>query len=116
MKLLAVLSLLVAGIAAAADSAYQLDLGAVVQSGTLKVAPRVSGPAGKVLNYEMKVHREGAGKSSDSSQSGTLKLDQNGQARLASNSVNVSPGDRYEVAVRLLEAGRVVAQQSQRYP
>jgi len=102
--------------AMAAESAYQLDLGASVQGGNLKVQPNVTGPAGKELKYEMKVRREGAGKSSSSSQGGTVKLDQNGHARLASNSVNVSSGDRYDVTVRLLEGGRVVAEKTQQYP
>ena len=117
MKLPAMLLMMAAAtVAVAADSAYKLDLGASVQGSTLKVEPNVSGPAGKELNYEMKVRREGQGKSSDSSQGGTVKLDQNGHARLASNSVNVSPSDRYEVTVRLLEGARVVAEKSEQYP
>ena len=117
MKLLAVLfSIAAATSAVAADSAYKLDLGASVHGGNLKVAPQVSGPAGKELQYEMKVRREGEGKSSSSSQGGKVKLDQDGRAQLASNSVNVSPNDRYEITVRLLDGGRVVAQKSEQYP
>ena len=117
MKLPTVLfAISVATTAIAADSAYKLDLGASMHGGSLKVEPQVTGPAGKELNYEMKVRREGQGKSSNSSQGGTVKLDENGEARLASNSVNVSPNDRYEVTVRLLEGGRVVAEKSQQYP
>lgn len=114
MKLFALLFL--AGTALAADPSYKLDLGASLHAGNLKVEPNVSGPAGKVLNYEMQVKREGQGKSSSSSQGGTVKLDESGHGRLASNSVNVSPNDRYRVTVRLLEDGRVVAEQSQQYP
>lgn len=117
MKLPAVcFAVAVATAAVAADSPYKVDLGASVQGTTLKVEPNVSGPAGKELNYEMKVRREGQGKSSNSSQGGTVKLDESGHARLASNSVNVSPSDRYEVTVRILEGGRVVAEKSQQYP
>jgi hypothetical protein len=102
--------------AVAADSPYKLDLGASLHGGSLKVEPQVSGPAGKQLQYKMEVRREGQGKSSNSSQGGTVKLDESGHARLASNSVSVSPNDRYEVTVRLLDAGRVVAEKSQQYP
>jgi len=106
----------VATAAVAADSAYKVDLGASVQGSTLKVEPNVTGPAGKELSYEMKVRREGQGKSSNSTQGGTVRLDQAGHARLASSSVNVSTDDRYEVTVRLLDGGRVVAEKSHQYP
>ena len=113
---LAALAVALACGAFAADSPYKLDLGASVQGSSLKVQPQVSGPAGKQLQYKMDVRREGKGKSSNSSQSGTVKLDENGHGRLASNSVNVSSNDRYEVTVRLLDGGRVVAEKSQQYP
>src|SRR5215213_8079959 len=117
MKLSVLLfSIALAASASASDSPYQLDLGASVHGGNLKVEPQVSGPAGKELQYEMKVRREGQGKSSNSSQGGTVKLDEKGHARLASNSVNVSSNDRYEVSVRLLDGGRVVAEKSREYP
>lgn len=117
MKLYAVLfSFALAANAVAADSPYKLDLGASLHGGNLRVEPQVSGPAGKELEYKMEVRREGKGKSSDSSQGGTVKLDENGHARLASNSVNVSSNDRYEVRVRLLDGGHVVAEKSQQYP
>ena len=116
MKFLALLFLSLVGSAIAADSPYKLDLGASVHGGNLKVEPQVSGPAGKQLEYKMEVRREGQGKSSSSSQGGSVKLDESGHGRLASNSVNVSPNDRYRVTVRLLEDGRVVAEQSHQYP
>ena len=99
-----------------ADKAYRLDLGAEVHGNNLKVEPTVVGPADKSLRYEMKVRREGQGKSSNSSQSGTVRLDAQGHGQLASNSVNVSPSDRYEITVRLFEGNQVVAEQSARYP
>jgi hypothetical protein len=117
MKLSVMLfSFTLAATASAADSPYKLDLGASVRDGSLKVEPQVSGPAGKELQYKMEVRREGQGKSSNSSQGGTVKLDEKGHARLASNSVNVSSNDRYEVSVRLLDGSRVVAEKSQKYP
>lgn len=108
------LSLLVAATALAADSNYGLDIGASVREGMLRVEPRVSGPAGKMLRYKVEVLREGEGRSSNSSQAGTVRLDDYGNARLATNSVSVTPSDRYEVTVRLFDADRLVAEQSVR--
>jgi len=116
MKKLATALFFVPMTALAADSAYQLDLGASRQGDSLKVEPRVSGPAGKELEYKMDVRREGQGKSSNSSQRGTVKLDESGHGRLSSSSVNVSSNDRYEVTVRLMDNGRVVAEKSQQHP
>lgn len=103
-------------LAAYADNRYQLDIGAEVHGNNLTVEPTVVGPADKSLRYEMKVRREGQGRSSNSSQSGTVKLDADGRGQLASNSVNVSPSDHYQITVRLFDADRLVAEQSARYP
>ena len=102
--------------ALAAASDYRLDIGTSMRGGTLRVEPQVSGPAGSELRYELEVRREGPGKSSDSSQAGTLRLDDQGKAQLATNAVNVAPGDSYEVEVRLFEKGRLVARESARHP
>jgi Thin aggregative fimbriae synthesis protein len=99
-----------------ADSAYKLDLGASVEQGSLKVEPTIIGPAGKAVRYEMDVKREGRGGTSNSSQSGTVQLGSDGRAQLASNSVSVTPADTYRVTVRVFDGGRVVAEQSTRYP
>ena len=99
-----------------ADSAYRVDMGAEVRGNNLSVEPTVAGPADKALQYEMKVRREGEGRSSNSNQSGTVKLDAHGHGKLASNSVNVSPSDHYEITVRLFDAGQLVAEQTRRYP
>jgi hypothetical protein len=99
-----------------ADSPYQLDIGAEVHGNNLTVEPTVLGPADKSLRYEMKVRREGSGRSSNSSQSGTVKLDPQGRGQLASTSVSVSPSDHYEVIVRLFDANQMVAEQSARVP
>jgi hypothetical protein len=103
-------------LAAMADSPYRLDIGAEVHGNNLTVEPTVVGPADKSLRYEMRVRREGEGRSSNSSQSGTVKLDAQGRGQLASTSVSVSPSDRYEVVVRLFDANQVVAEQSARVP
>jgi hypothetical protein len=118
MRLSAALGLLalVPAPVALSDSAYHLDLGARVEAGSLKVEPTVSGPPDKPLRYEMRVRREGAAGASNTSQSGTVKLDRDGHAQLASNAVSVGPNDRYVVTVRVLDSGRVVAEQSASYP
>ena len=109
-------ALLIVSAALAADNRYTLDLGASVQAGNLRVEPSITGPAGKTLEYEMRVRREGGGNSSNSSQGGTVKLDDSGRAQLASNSVSVTTSDRYVVTVRVMDEGKVVAEQSQHYP
>jgi hypothetical protein len=117
MKIPGFVSLLVvASVAFAADDRYALDLGASVQGGSLKVEPSITGPAGKTVDYEMRVRREGGGNSSNTSQGGTVRLDESGHARLASNSVSVSPRDHYVITIRVMEGGQVVAEQSREYP
>jgi len=73
-------------------------------------------PRGKALRYEMQVRREGAAGASNSSQSGSVWLDREGHGHLASSAVSAGPNDRYAVTVRLLDSGRVVAEQSASYP
>jgi Thin aggregative fimbriae synthesis protein len=102
--------------AAALAADYRIDPGASVRDGTLTVEPRVQGPAGASVRYEISTSREGRGGSSKSSQSGDAQLGSDGAARLARTSVNVSPQDRYFIQVRLLERGRVVAEETVRYP
>ena len=99
-----------------ADSTYRVDMGTEVRGNNLSVEPKVVGPAEKSLRYEMKVQREGQGRSSNSSQSGTVRLDAQGHGKLASNSVSVSPSDHYEITVRLFDGGELVAEQTGRYP
>jgi hypothetical protein len=99
-----------------ADAAYRLDLGTSLREGNLHVAPRVTGPAGKALRYEMQVTREGGAGRSNSRQAGSIRLDESGRARLASNSMSVGPHDEYRVDVKLYEGGRLVAEESVRHP
>jgi hypothetical protein len=99
---------------------YDVDLGTSLQSGKLRVEPSISGPAGKVVSYEMKVQREGRSesraKSGGTSVSGRAKLGEDGRARLATSVVNVGPGDRFTVTVRVREGSEVVAEKSRQYP
>ena len=108
--------LIVSCAAFGAEAASQLDMGTTVRDGSLNVAPRVTDPAGHTLRYEMVVTRQSRSGSSNSSQAGSVRVDPGGSARLASNSVSVSPGDKYRVTVRLYEQGRLVAEQSVRHP
>ena len=115
-KLLVVPVVLLLGGGAALAADYRVDPGARVEGGTLKVAPRVEGPAGAALRYEIRTTREGAAGRSNSSQSGNVTLGSDGAAELATTNVSVSPQDRYQISIRLLDDGRVVAEESVRYP
>ena len=114
MRPLFLAALLVSYTALAAD--YRLDPGATVRDGTLQVSPTVQGPAGAALRYEVKTVREGAAGRSNSSQSGNVRLGQDGSAKLATTSVSVTPRDRYRISVRVLERDKVVAEEEVRYP
>jgi hypothetical protein len=114
MRYLFACLLLFSGALFAAD--YRLDPGASVHDGTLKVEPQVEGPAGAALRYEIRTTRDGANGKSTSSQSGSVRLPQSGVAKLASTSMSVTPQDRYEISVKLLEGARVVAEKAVRYP
>jgi len=100
--------------APAAD--LRLDPGASVRDGTLHVAPTVRGPAGAALRYEIRTTRQGASGSSSSSQSGSVRLGPDGVGKLATTNVSVTPQDRYRIQVKLLDRGRVVAEEEVRYP
>jgi hypothetical protein len=102
------------GALAAAD--MTLDPGASVRDGTLNVSPTVQGPAGASLRYEIKTTRQGVSGSSSSSQSGNVRLGEDGRGKLATTNISVGPQDRYRVEVRLLQGGRVVAEKEVRYP
>lgn len=108
--------LVVSSAAFGAQAAYQLDMGTTVREGNLHVAPRVTGPAGKTLRYQMVVTRHSRSGSSNSSQAGSVRLDESGAAQLASNSMSISPQDDYRIDVKLYEGGRLVAEQSVRHP
>ena len=115
-NLIALASFVICATAFALDSNYHLDIGTSVRDGSLKVEPRISGPAGKVVRYEMDVRRQTQGGSSNSSQAGTVRLNDEGKARLAMSSVSVSSRDRYEVTVRIFDADKLVAEESVREP
>jgi hypothetical protein len=114
MRALFFTALLVSHGALCAD--YRVDPGASVRNGTLSVEPTVQGPPGAALRYEIRTTREGQSGRSNSSQSGNVRLGDNGSAKLATTSISVTPADRYRIHVKLLEGGRVVAEEEIRYP
>jgi hypothetical protein len=76
----------------------------------------VYGPAGKELRYEVDVRRAaGAGKA-NISQSGTVRLDNDGRGALSSNAVTLGPGERYDMTVRVFDGSRLVAEQTASRP
>jgi hypothetical protein len=107
--------LAVAAPLALADASWRLDPGAELRDGNLRVEPKVQGRPGASVRYEIEVRRSGSG-SSNSSQSGRARLGEDGEATLASTSVSVQPGDRYDVEVRVYDGDRLVAQQTVRQP
>lgn len=114
MRTLFFAALLASYSALAAD--YRVDPGASVRDGTLRVEPTVEGPAGAALRYEIRTTKQGAAGRSSSSQSGSVRLGGDGTAKLATTSVSVTSQDRYRIRVKLLEHGRVVAEEEVGYP
>ena len=106
----AALALAVLAFAAQAGAGYSVDPGASLEGRTLRVAPRVSGPPGERVRYEIAVRREGAGSASDNQQAGTLTLDADGRGQLAYTTVSVQPGQSFSVKVKLFEGDRLVAE------
>jgi len=113
------LSLLICSAVALADPAYQLDLGATSQAGRLKVEPTVTGPANKSLRYKMEIRNQGGGnarsRTGDVRLGGSVHLDADGHARIASSSVSLSSGVRYRVTVQVFDGKALVAEQSADY-
>jgi hypothetical protein len=100
-----------------ADSPYRVDIGTSRDhDGSVKVEPRITGPAGKTVRYEVAVRSESRGASANSSQSGSVRLDDSGNAHLSSNAVTLSPREKYEMTVRLFDGNRLLAEQSARVP
>ena len=97
-----------------ADAPYRVDIATSEgRDGSLRIEPRVSGPAGKTVRYEVEIDRGSRGAKANSSQSGSVRLDDAGMAQISSNAVKLNPGERYEMKVRLFEGDRLVAEQLQ---
>jgi hypothetical protein len=116
MRILVALLLLIFSTAAAADSAYRVDIGTSKRDDGLRIEPRVTGPAGKTVRYEVDVRRGSEAASSNSSQSGSVRLDDAGRAQISSNTIRLNPREEYDMTVRLFDGNRLVAEQSARHP
>lgn len=102
-----------------ADSPYLVDIGTSRDhDGSVKVKPRITSPAGKTVHYEVDVHSESRGASANSSShSGSVRLDDSGNAQLSSNAITLSSREQYAMTVRLFDGNnRLVAEQSARVP
>jgi hypothetical protein len=112
-----ILSVMLAAAAplALSDASWRLNPGAELRNGNLRVEPKVSGRPGASVRYEIEVRKSGSG-SSNSTQSGRARLGENGEATLASTSVSVQPGDRYDVEVRVYDGDRLVARRTVEQP
>jgi hypothetical protein len=109
--------LLVGATAVHAEAPYRIDIGiSEERDGRLKIEPRLSGPAGNTVRYDVDVQRSGGRSKANSGQSGSVRLDDAGKAQLSSNAVKLAPGEQYEMKVRIFEDGRLVAEQSARRP
>jgi hypothetical protein len=111
------LSLLAAAPLAAQDGAYRIDIGASEQhGGSLRFEPRVAGPPGKLVRYEMNARSHSPGAGANSSRSGSVRLDDSGKAQLPANAVKLAPAEQYEMSVKLFEGNRLVAEESTQRP
>ena len=99
-----------------ADPAYVLRLEAVEAAGRLTVSPRLQGPPGAALRYEMSSSKSGAAGRSTTSQGGRVSLDAGGSGALSSLSLGVQPGDRYVVTVKVFDGARLVAEDALQVP
>lgn len=100
-----------------ADSPYRVDIGTSRDhDGSVKVEPSITGPAGKTVRYEVDVHSESRGASANSSHSGSVRLDDSGNAQLSSNAVTLNSREQYAMTVKLFDGNRLVAEQSARVP
>ena len=100
----------------AGDSAYRLSIDSELREHRLTVAPRLTGPAGRGLRYEIVSTKTGPAGRSDTTQSGHVALESDGSARLSTLTLGVGDSDRYDVAVRVFEGSRLVAEGILRYP
>lgn len=82
----------------------------------MKVAPKITAPAGKKLRYDVVTTRTGRSGNSNSRQSGKVTVGQDGTASLSQVSVSVSPQDRYEVHLEVFDGSRLVAEKTLKHP
>jgi hypothetical protein len=98
-----------------ADRGYRVDIASARESdGSVSLGPRITGPAGQVVRFEVHLRSENLGASAMVTRSGSVRLDDTGSAVLAPTSLRGTRGERYEMEVRIFEGDRVVAVQAAR--
>jgi hypothetical protein len=98
-----------------AERAYRVDIASTRESdGSVSLGPRIMGPAGQTVRYEVHLRSENLGARAAVTRSGSVRLDDTGNALLAPTSLRGTRGERYEMEVRLFEGDRVVAAQAAR--
>ena len=100
----------------ASETAYRLWIESSVDGRTLTVAPRMTGPAGARLRYQITSSKLGVSGKSSTSQSGQFLLDENGLRLLATLKLGVDADDRYSVAVKVFDGAKMVAEQLLNHP
>jgi hypothetical protein len=98
------------------DGAFRIRIAAVPDSGMLVITPLASGPADRVLRYEVRAEQQSPGGKSTSVQAGTVRLAPRGETALSRLAFALSPGIRYEIVVRLFEGDAPVGESRLAYP
>lgn len=105
------------GVTAMADDArYRLRLEPTPNAGRVTIAPLLTGPANKVVRYEMVSTKSGGAGKSTTKQSGEANLGPEGKATLSTLRLSVGPKERYAITVTVLDGKAVVAEASLNYP
>lgn len=95
---------------------FDISLGAEVRGGTLKVAPVITGPAGRKVRYDMLTTRTGPSGNHNSRQSADVTVGPDGKAALSQVAVSVKDQDRYQVKVEVYDGTQLVASQTLEHP
>lgn len=116
MRPLAISLLLVCAHAFGAAPGYDLSLGSEIRDGSLRIAPVVTAPPGKMLRYDVVTTRTGPSGNHNSRQSANVTVGEDGKASLSQVAVSVQGEDRYEVKVEVYEGKQLVAAGTLRHP
>jgi hypothetical protein len=86
-------------------------------SGSLIILPRVSAGHNAKLRYELSsIKSDSNGNASTSRQSNSVKLTQGQSKTLSRLSLNINPGDRYLLTLKVYEGTQLVAEDVVTYP
>src|SRR6188508_3008719 len=90
MKALLSLLLAAAGTAMASEPGYVLRIDSSLEGRQLSVVPRIAGPAGARLRYEMVSSKQGSAGKSSTSQSGSVSVGADGSATLSTLKLGIN--------------------------